>query len=82
MAFKNDESFLAMLEKTADDEPVFLLVGRDTFGSGTVAEWCKKVVAHNASGASRRVPMAKLSGAIDCAAAMVDYAGFHGKVPD
>lgn len=73
MALKSDESFQRLLDNTADDEPVFLLVGRDCLAATTVFGWAAKAEAIG-------VNPAKVAEADGCAEAMRLYR--PRKVPD
>ncbi len=62
--------------RTAPDEPVFILCGRDATAVLTVIDWVDRASRHGAA-----VP--KLSGAIHQAVEMLEWQAEHGsKIPD
>lgn len=71
MATKAD--VLKMLQRIPDDEPLFLLRGRDTVASETVLDWCDRAGRDGS-------PNEKLDEAAACAKAMRNWP--TKKVPD
>lgn len=63
------------LGRSAEDEPVFVLVARDEFAPQTIRDWARRVRFHGAK--------EKADGAERVAAAMEEWQAFHGsKKPD
>ena len=73
---KNSESQQTFLEKVADDEPIFILRGRDEIATYAIASWINTC-------RGKGVNWHKLAEATRHLAEFIDYQGTHEtKLPD
>ena len=69
------------LERIEEDEPVFILRGRDRFAPSTVAVWSVLVSTH--VGKNREKSLNKATGALKLSEQMREYQQVSGsKIPD